>query len=1000
MSTENVDARMRIISSIIQAVFNFNFMAIISLINEITNMMFNFNFLRNIAIWLYNLTGGKNNFSSRISSKEIDSCTSIEQALQIMGITDPNEIAMLKDGNDWKDFSKLENKEFGGVISATEQMELARLQYNLANGTKLNSQAFIDKQSKTFGSKVIDLGKKLFKKETAQQKIHKLETKATDKRAKAEEYRKKSAETTNIFGKAWNNSMAWLNEKSAQKAEKKAAKKKAEAPEKQAKYQAKADYHTEKAATATGVAKWYHNWRAKANTKKVDRYTLKDGQVVNETGLQGTTAGVSTDTTTEESLPPILTPEEILANNDIPEGEFIYDAYGRAYDHNGNYMGDAGMGDGETLEQGMLPAEQMITEPQKKKDSILKSSVKKILKYMPGGAALQTGVGLLSSLFGKNNRPEDYRMVPIMDANGNIVSYQSQPIDDIDEVEGFSAENLKVDEIGRNTQVVPQVDEKGNVVSYTTIDKTKPKTGFLSKLASGIGSIFGLGSSTTSNTTSSSVDNSSSVTNNTGDTYNTTTNEIDTTPFGPLTDAINSLVDSQGNNNIDEEGNAKTGGILSAIMDPMGFLTKKLTSLGINTYEMLTGKEADTEKINQGLTIFNMLRNPFGYLYSVVKDKMDPDADGEKDKTFKEATKEVYEEGKEKVVKTYEDTKEWVTDKYNTAKDWTVDKYNTAKDWTVDKYNQGKEWVDDKVEKGKEWAKKQYYKSDDVADIMMGDNKAKANVFSTGVSVTGDALTAIWNKFAPEDAQFAEGEVADFIATEINKMIIKPFQELTGPLKEKFNETKEAVATWVNDKKDAVVNWFTEKIKEPFTKWVEKAKDKVEEIKESTAAWINDKKDKIADWYGDNIKEPFKKWADGAKKKLEEMKQGAISWMVDKKDKIADWYGDDIKEPFKKWMDKAKTKVKEMKEGASKWIKDKKDKISDWYKEKIKEPFSTWANNAKNKITEMKEGAASWIKAKKDKIADLFVEKIKEPFSNWVSGAKKKFAEIKEGVKS
>ena len=111
VSPENVDARMRIISSVIQTVFNFSFMAIISLINEITNMIFNFNFLRNIAIWLYNLTGGKQDFSSRITAAEIDSCKSIEEALQIMGITDPNEIAMLKDGDDWKDFSKVENKE-------------------------------------------------------------------------------------------------------------------------------------------------------------------------------------------------------------------------------------------------------------------------------------------------------------------------------------------------------------------------------------------------------------------------------------------------------------------------------------------------------------------------------------------------------------------------------------------------------------------------------------------------------------------------------------------------------------------------------------------------------------------------------------------------------------------------------------------------------------------------------------------------------------------------
>ena len=965
VSTENVDARMRIISSVIQAVFNFNFMAIISLINEITNMMFNFNFLRNIAIWLYNLTGGKNDFSSRITSKEIDSCTSIEQALQIMGITDPNEIAMLKDGNDWKDFSKLENKEFGGVISATEQMELARLQYNLANGTKLNSQAFIDKQSKTFGSKVMDWGKKLFTRETAQQKIHKLETKATDKRAKAEEYRKKSAESNNIFGKAWNNSMAWLNEKSAQKAEKKAAKKKAEAPEKQAKYQAKADYHTEKAATATGVAKWYHNWRAKANTKKVDRYTLKDGQVVNETELQGTTAGASTDTTTEESLPPILTPEEVLANNDIPEGEIVYDAYRRAYDHNGNYMGDAGMGDGETFEQEMLPEQQLITaEPLKKKDSILKKATKGLLTALPGGIALKTGVGLLSSLFGKNNRPEDYRMVPIMDENGNIVSYQSQLVDETTEIEGFNAENLKVEEMGRNTQVIPQVDQNGNVVSYTTVDKSKPKTGFLSKLASGIGSIFGLGgSSTTSNSTSSSVDNSSSVTNNTGDTYNTTTNEVDTSMFGPLADAINSLVGSQGNNNIDEEGNVKTGGILKAIMDPMGYLAKKLTTLGINVYEATTGKEADDEKINQGLSIFNMLRNPFGYLYSVVKDKMDPNDDGKKDKTFKEATKEVYEEGKEKVVKTYNDTKEWGKDKYNQGKEWGKDKYNQGKEWVVDSFNKGREtwdkfeqWGKDKYNQGKEWFNKEKNQADDFADIMMGDNNAKGNIFTAALSNTGDIGTAIWNKLVPDDAKLGEGELADFFATMINKMIVKPFQILTDPVTKKFDEAKEAVSNWVEKKKTDISDWYVEKIKEPLAESKERAKKTQQAIFDD----MKRTKDGILNWYNKEIKEPWDKSKERAKK----TQQAIFDDMKKMKDDFVNFYNTKIKEPW----DKSRETKKKIQENVFNWVKGIKNGIVDAFNKKIKEPVT----EALTPVTSAISGAWSSLKSSFEPIAGIF----------------------------
>ena len=87
--------------------------------------------------------------------------------------------------------------------------------------------------------------------------------------------------------------MAWLNEKSANRAEKKAAKVKAEAPEKRAKAEAKLAYHEGKAANATGISKWYHNWRAKANIKNVDRYTIcEDGAVVaggSSSGNVGTT---------------------------------------------------------------------------------------------------------------------------------------------------------------------------------------------------------------------------------------------------------------------------------------------------------------------------------------------------------------------------------------------------------------------------------------------------------------------------------------------------------------------------------------------------------------------------------------------------------------------------------------------------------------------------------------------------------------------------------------
>ena len=1024
VSTENVDARMRIISSVIQAVFNFNFMAIISLINEITNMMFNFNFLRNIAIWLYNLTGGKNDFSSRITSKEIDSCTSIEQALQIMGITDPNEIAMLRDGDDWKDFSKLDNKEFGGVISATEQMELARLQYNLANGTKLSSQAFIDKQSKTFGSKVMDWGKKLFKKETAQQKIHKLETKATSKRTKAEEYRKKSAESNNIFGKAWNNSMAWLNEKSAKKAEEKAAKKRAEAPEKQAKYQSKADYHTEKAANATGISKWYHNWRAKANTKKVDRYTLKDGQVINETELQGTANG-TTDATEAKTLPPVLTPEQVLAYNDIPEGEFAYDGYGRAYDHNGNYVGDAGMGDGEEV---LVPNATYTGEykTSKKDDSKLKKAAKKGLlnTLFPTAGALYAGFKAGKKLFGKKEKPEDYQMVPVLDAEGNIISYTKQLIDETTEIKGYGEESLQVGEITKNTQVIPQMDEKGNVVSYTTIDKKSSKSkSWLSRLGSAVGSLFGIGGSSSSSSTvdnSSSVDNSVTGDTNTYNTYNGSTSEIDTSVFGSLTEAINNLIGSGGNNNIDEEGNVKTGGILKVIMDPMGYLTKKLTNYGIDVYESKTGKEADMEKVNRGVTIFNMLRDPFGYLSSIFMDQLDPNQDGKKDKTIKEAIKGTYDTTVDTVSAVYEDGKKWTVDKYNTAKNWTVDKYNTAKDWTVDKYNTAKDWTVDKYNKGKKWVNRQAEMSDDVADIMMGDNSANAGFLSTAITMGSKAPTALWNMLAPEEYKLSEEVIPNFVASMINDFIVTPFREFKGPIVEKFNETKEKVMGWVDEVKTSVMGWFKETIAEPFMKWHDErledmkwAKDKIVEwntaIKDKVFGWFKDNvsepfmkwhderledmkkakeaiiewntaiKDKVFDWFGENIKEPFMKWHDNRLQDMKKAKEAIIEWNVAIKDKVFEWFGENIKEPFMKWHDERLQAMKNFKDKAINWVKDTKEKVFDWFGENVKEPFTKWASEKKDKITEMYNSAKSWIGGVKDKVVESFNKYIKEP---------------------
>ena len=809
VSTENVDARMRIISSIFQAFFNFSYISIVSLVNEITNAMFNFNFIRQLAIGLYNLTGGKADFSSRITSEQIDSCSSIEEALQLMGITSDYETDMLKDGDgNWKDFSSCKNEEFVGVITEAEQMELARLQYNLANGTKISAQGWVDKESETFGSKALKWTKKLFTKDTAQQKYNKLTNKAEKRATKAEEYRKKASESTNIFSKGWNSGMAWVNDKLSKRATKKAEKTKIKAATKKAKAEEKLDYHTQKAANATGISKWYHNWRANANQKKVERYTMDGDKVVPQQNLA---EGGTPSTEMSYAQQHIIPKEVILREYDLAEGDTLTDVYGNMYDHTGACIfspdDHAGMGDGEPEEQIITPVQQ--EEPKKKKSGLLSKSIKTLLKATPGTAALAT-------LFGKNKKADDYRMVPIMDENGNIVSYQSKLIKDTTEIEGYDKTNVKVDKMGKNVEVIPQTDEKGNVISYTTVEKNKSK-GLLGKIASGIGTIFGLGSSSNS----SSVDNSVTTTTS-GDTYNTTNNEVDTTMFGPLTDAINNLVGSQGSDNVDEEGNVKTGGILAAILDPMGYLTKKLTNVGVNLYEEKTGKEVDKEKLNKGLEIFNMLRNPLGYLYSKTKEYVNNEEN--KGKSWKEIGKNAIEDGKENL--------------------------NKAWDWTTDKVDNAKKWGKEKIDAVNEWGKKQYNKSDDVADIIMGDNKAKANILTTGISTSSDMITAIWNKFAPKEAQFAEGEVADFIATMLNRMIIKPFQKLMDPLEEKWNEAKEAVSGWVGSVKDGVTGWFNENIKKPWNKSTKEAK----EILKETGAWIGDVKDSFIGWYKENIK--------------------------------------------------------------------------------------------------------------------------------------------------
>ena len=946
VSPENVDARMRIISSIMQAVFNFNIIGVISLINEITNMMFNFNFLRNIAIWLYNITGGKQDFSSRITPEQIDSCTSIEQALEIMGITDPNEIMMLRNGSDWKDFSSVKNEELGGVISAAEQIELARLQYNLANGTKLNSQAFIDKTSKTFGTKLIDATKRLFGAEMAQTKYNRLTAKADTKQAKANEYAEKAKNSKSIIGKAWNSGMAWLNQKSADKASKKAEKTKVKAAKKLTKAQSKLTYHQAKAENSTGIAKWYHNWRANANSKKVKKYTIAGNtvQAVDESGN-------IIDTTSQDQVP-VMDAEFVKLNYpDLAEGEIIEDAYGNQYNHKGELVyspnwdlaGDAGMGEGDGL--AFTQAETAITkvDSKAKKSSLLSRVGKTIVNTIPGGKAIQSGVKLLASVFGKNEKPEDYTTVPVL-KDGKVVSHELQHVDDLTRAENINVENIQKEEKKneKNKEVVVERDEKGNVVSYTTVDKRK-KSSLFGKISTAVGSLFGLNSSSNSNSNSNSVDNS--VTNNTGDEYITNnTTEVDTTPFGPLTDAINSLVESGGNNNIDEEGNIKDGGILAAITDPIGYLTKKLTNYGIKVYEDVTGEEVDKEKINKGVTIFNMLRNPFGYLASVIDGRRDTDNDGTKDISFIDA-----------------------------SKDWAGEKWNNVTDWAGEAWDNTKNWFNEKSQPIIEWGKHQYNKTDDVADIMMGNNKARPNILSTGISVGSDIATKVWNSLASEDMQLAETDIADFTATFINKAFVKPFQELANPASEKFNEAKEAVSNWIGERKSNIYTWYTEEFKPGLEKSKEGAKktqqallDDVNKAKDAVVGWFGERKESFYDWYTEEFKPGLEKSSEAAKK----TQQAIIDDVKERKDTIMNWYSDNIGKP----LEKSRESAKKTQQAILTDVTRTKDNIMNWFSEHIGKPI-------KNGFEKVKKAVSTFVTNLKDSIVEAFDKYIKEPVS-------------------
>ena len=212
VAKQNVDGKMRGITAVLQTVCNFSWMGVIWIINEITNSMFGINFIRTLAIWIYNAIPGD---TIDTNDTDISNCDSIESALTTLGVPE-SHIHFFQDNGEWKDFSKAKNTEFHGTISAAEQMELARLQYNLKHGTSLDKDAWIDKESQTLGGKVLDTISKPFKK-TNKEKQAKYAKKMDKYSKKVDKYEEKVENSGNFITKGWNKMLLNYNKKKLDK---------------------------------------------------------------------------------------------------------------------------------------------------------------------------------------------------------------------------------------------------------------------------------------------------------------------------------------------------------------------------------------------------------------------------------------------------------------------------------------------------------------------------------------------------------------------------------------------------------------------------------------------------------------------------------------------------------------------------------------------------------------------------------------------------------------
>ena len=280
----HVDMDMKNITAFLQGLCGFSFMAIIWIINEITSSLYGFDFMQNIARWIYQalpVNLGKVIDLSMDFTGKIDGM-STEEAIKAAG-GNLEDFIDKKTGK-LKDLSKLSLKDISGTgVSTAELMELQRLQYNNDNGTKLDSNAWKDKTSKTLGEKI--LGNdwvKNFKGSFQSQSIKGhmgLNTDAklslTDRLAYL--YGSIGVNLTNHVGKMFNidalknASTEKLFNGYAEKREEKYNKKISKADEKITKYQDKLENAN------NPLTKAFYQWRLNANTKKKEKAQAKIG---------------------------------------------------------------------------------------------------------------------------------------------------------------------------------------------------------------------------------------------------------------------------------------------------------------------------------------------------------------------------------------------------------------------------------------------------------------------------------------------------------------------------------------------------------------------------------------------------------------------------------------------------------------------------------------------------------------------------------------------------